>query len=511
MSFKAWLFKDDESRLLLKWSSVATIIAFTWLKILYPYPNFMPPDSYSYLDAAYNNEFINIWAIGYSKFLRLVSSFTDSHLALVIIQYLLVQISLLYLLLTIRYLFNPAKALFRVLFGLSVLNPLLPHIANFVSSDSLFTSLSLVWYTQLLWIIYKPTEKLLFRHSLILLLAFSTRHNALYYPLISIAVVILRSMPGRLKAYAIGSIAILLGSFILLTGSEYNKKTSSFQYSAFGGWQQAANALYGYAYDQLDEPVKLPPRFRKLHQLVNETVRIHQQQPFLRPDRNVGVFYLWDFQSPLRLYMDQVWKTDSTKEFFEKWASMAPLYGSYGTYLITRHPRSYILNYVWPNLQRYYAPPSQFMGWYNLGYKTVDSSAVKWFGWNNNTLPALGIKKIWVADIFTILTPIVNIIFIAGFLAFLTLGGNQNCSHHNKKLLGCTLTIWIANTLFSVLSAPIELRYQLFPLIISIIWSVIFVGYVVQVIRAKPETTEKQAEEAQKQLVFQPQQIIEKI
>src|SRR5688572_19471173 len=101
-SFKAWIWKDAENRVLLKFSALTVVISFAWLKILYPYPNFMPPDSNSYLEAAFNNQFINLWAIGYSKFVRLVSSFTSSHFILVLIQYLLLQASVLYFLFTIR-------------------------------------------------------------------------------------------------------------------------------------------------------------------------------------------------------------------------------------------------------------------------------------------------------------------------------------------------------------------------------------------------------------------------
>lgn len=486
--FSRWLLEDKENRLMLKCSLVAMIISFTWLKILYPYPNFMPPDSFSYLDAAYNNDFINIWAIGYSKFLRLISSFTNSHLVLVIVQYLMLQAGLLYLLFTIRYLFLPGVLLFRIIFGFCMINPLLPHIANFVSSDCLFTALSIVWYTQLLWIIYKPSQRLLIVHSIVLLFSFMVRHNALYYPIVSIAVVMFGAISLRLKGISVGLIIILICGFVSLTGYEYYKKTGQFQYSAFGGWQQAANSLYGYAYDKMDSTDKVPPRFKDLHTLVNQNVRIYKKiPPFLRPDREVGVFYLWDFQSPLRLFMDQKWKGDSTTEFFRKWASMAPIYGNYGKYLIANHPKSFIENYLWPNLQRYYAPPAQFMGSYNMGNKNVDSIAGKWFGWKSNVLPALGVKKIWIAEAFTIITPIVNVVFIAGFLAFIVLTGYKGNTLSYKRLINYTFVIWFANTLFSVLSAPIELRYQLFPLIISFVWALLFIGYIIKAISAQPE------------------------
>src|ERR1035437_7307470 len=135
--FNQWLRTEPENQRLLGFCAIATLLSIICLKLIYPYPNFMPPDSYSYVDAAYNNQFINMWAIGYSKFLRLISSFTNSHLILIIIQYLLLQTCILYFLFTIRYLLSPGKWLFRILVCFSVMNPLIPQISNFVSSDAL--------------------------------------------------------------------------------------------------------------------------------------------------------------------------------------------------------------------------------------------------------------------------------------------------------------------------------------------------------------------------------------
>jgi len=487
MSFKDWLLKDKENRLLLKWSLIAVGISFIWLKILYPYPNFMPPDSYSYLESASSNHFINFWAIGYSKFLRFLSSFTNSHLALVTTQYILLQICLMYLLFTIRYVLSPGKLLFRILLAMSLLNPLLPHIANFVSSDCLFTALSILWYAQLIWIIYKPSKILVLSHAFILLFAFSVRHNALYYPLLSSVVIIFSNIPRQIKWVGLISASAIIGSFIIVTGFEYSKKVGSFQYSAFGGWQLAANGLYGYAFSKPIDVKEVPTKFQKLHQLVNERVSIFKRTPdIFRPDYQVGIYYLWDFQSPLRLYMDRKWGNDTTSDYFMRWASMAPLYGSYGRYLISKRPWEFVNHYVWPNLQRYYAPPAQFMGDYNLGDSLVKPVAVKWFGWKNNKLPVLGSRKIKIAEAFTIITPILNIIFISGIIAFFCLGGFRQCSYSNKRVILITVLIWIANTVFSVFSAPIELRYQLFPLIINISWGIAFVGYITNVIYAKP-------------------------
>ncbi|THU39603.1 hypothetical protein FAM09_13970 [Niastella caeni] len=485
--FKHWLYKDRENQRFF-WFALVTIAAsFIWLKIIYPFPNFMPPDSYNYLESAYNNELIGIWPIGYSKFLQLVGLFSHSHVVLVIVQFIILQASLLYLLFTIRYILSPGKWLFRIIFTGSILNPLLPHIANFVSSDCLFTALSIIWCTQLLWIIYRPSRDLLLTHAVVLLFAFMVRYNALYYPFISTSIIIFNRMSKTHKMIGIVSIAMLLLAFIGRTQFEYNKKTGVVQYTAFGGWQIAANALYGYAFSNPDPVEDVPGKFRPLHSLVNRHMDSLAKVK-LRPDREIGIYYLWDFKSPLRIYMEQSVTDDTVSFFLKKWASKAPLYASYGKYLVLRHPQEFTIYYLWPNLKRYYSPPSYFMGIYNMGFTTVDPIAVRWFQLKSNRLYTRNVTmQISIADIFSVIIPIINLVFVTGFLSFVGLAGFKKCTKTTKRIIWCVIAIWVINTIFSVLSAPIELRYQLFPLIISLIWAKLFVANIIRIIW----TTEK--------------------
>jgi hypothetical protein len=235
--FKRWLVEDKENKWLFRFSLLVMIVSFGWLKFVYPYPNFLQPDSQWYVDAALKNDFINYWPIGYSKFLRLVSVFSRSHLILIVLQYLLLMTSVLYLLFTIRYLLPSGKWLFRILFAISIINPLIPHIANIVSSDALFASLSLVWFTQLLWINFQPGWRLLLFHAVILSLAFAVRFSAIWYPFISITAILLATIPKRNKWLGLASIVTGLLFFIGCTEYEYQKRTSTTQYAAFGKWQ----------------------------------------------------------------------------------------------------------------------------------------------------------------------------------------------------------------------------------------------------------------------------------
>lgn len=492
--FKEWLFKDGENKKLIWFTLVVAIASFTWMKIVYPYPNFMPPDSYSYIQAAHDNLFINIWPIGYSKFLRLISSFSQSHFILVLLQYLLLLASTFYSLLTIRYLLSPGKWVFRITLTISIINPLLAHIANFVSSDCLFAALSLIWFTQLLWILITPSRKLLTLHAIVLLFAFMIRFMALYYPLISFVVIIFSRMPAKTRYYGIGIICLLLFLFIGRTQYEYTLQTNTIQYSAFAGWLMAANALYGYAHARPDDPTTVPSRFKELHTLVNYHLDSLKHLGYW-PYKDIGVYYQWDLKSPLILYAELHWKNDrKNTPYFKTWAAMGPLYQAYGRWLMTKHPKEFIQYYLWPNLIRYYQPPANFMGFYNLGNNTVESTAVNWFGWKSNQLPLRSKDRIiHVTNFLPKLVAIINSLFLLVSIAFIFLGGFNKCHPLSKKVVSITALIWLSNMVFSIFSAPIELRYQMFPIIITLPLFILLITWIVQSLETQP--TQKQEPE----------------
>jgi hypothetical protein len=503
LPFKVWLLQDRENKLLFGFSLIVMVLSFGWLKYVYPYPNFMPPDSYNYLESASNNDLINMWPIGYPKFLRLVSVFTRSHVMLVSLQYIILVASVMYFLITIRYFASPGKWLFRMVFAITVLNPLLPHIANFVSSDSLFASLSLIWFTQLLWILYHPSSKLLLAHALVLLLAFMVRFTAVYYPFVSIVIIFLNPMPTKRIWLGIGFIVVPLLIFIGRTQYEYKIRTDTIQYTAFGGWQVAANALYGYAYADSIPVAQAPLGYQELHGMVNRHMD-SLRHLLIRPDKEPGIYYMWDFKSPLVLYLHKHWPKEKKRIYFEQWSKVGSLYAYYGRWLIKQRPMSFIKHYAWPNLLKYYAPPAYFMGMYNTGKTTVDSIAVTWFNWQNNQLPGrFKDREIHLANAFPNLLAIINPSFLVIALFFISFSGLKQCNPINKKILACLVLVWFGNTFFSVLAAPIELRYQIFPILITLTFCLLLFSWIVQSLKITQAITKTKTSELKNPLTIQ--------
>jgi hypothetical protein len=134
------------------------MLQFAVFKLCFPFPDFIS-DSYNYILGAQLHLDVNIWPIGYSKFLALFHWFTTSAFALVLFQYGMYIFSVYPILYFHPHLFfphpedSPEECSRLFLF----FNPLLLFLANYVGSDTLFASMSTIWLTQLIWIVRRPS------------------------------------------------------------------------------------------------------------------------------------------------------------------------------------------------------------------------------------------------------------------------------------------------------------------------------------------------------------------
>jgi hypothetical protein len=493
MFYKQFIRRRPEKKGVLVVSAIVILIQWMIFKYFFPYPNFMPPDSNSYIEAASDNRFIDIWPIGYSKFLRLFSCVTSSDLALVSFQYFLLQGAILYFLVTVDYFMPLNRWIFRIILAINILNPLLIHLSNFISSDAVFISLSLAWITQLIWIIFQPNRGLFLWHAAIVLLCVMVWYNALYYPVISLLVIWFTRLPRNAKT--IGMIGIIgpILFFIGKTQYEYKQQTDTVQFSAFGGWQLAANALYGYAHIQSLPPEKIRLRFRKLHRLVNHYLDSLKQITQM-PDEIHGINYLSDNKALLKQYMNQHLQKDTMNNIFKQWAKMGLLYSQYGWHLIFSNPRSFVQYYIWPNLVKYYLPPTGVMGWYNRGEKKVDPVVVKWFRWKNiNIYNRFGVRKIEIVSYFKYFIAVSNLAFVLCWIAYMSLTGFRISTYKDHGIAWWMALIWFTNMSFSIWASPIELRYQIFPNTIMLIFTGLLLTWIIQWKRSLATANQKQS------------------
>lgn len=458
-SFSQFLFQNRRNRIILYLVAAAIIIQFTIFKYLYPFANYIHGDSFEYLHAAAENLTINTYPIGYSKFLRLVSVFARPDLVLVTLQYLMIQCSTVFLLFTIFYFYKAGRVTQIILFCFMVFNPLFLHLGNMVSSDGFFLVLSMTWFSLLLWIIHKPSNKILFWHAIVLFLAFTVRYNALIYPFIAALAFWFSNLSLQKKLIGFGLALSLIGWFIALNMFQYKKLTGYWQFSPFSGWQLANNAMYIYReVDNADrEPVPL-----KFHALDTRIRKFYRNNPHLDVGE-ANSAYMWVPHLPLVRYRESLFKNDTSASEFKKWASMGPLYSSYGSYIIKKYPVHFIRHFVWPNFRYYLTPPLDFLEHYNWGTSTVPESVKKWFGYKDNHIRTrMKSSEIRILKFYPSLICIINLTMFLMLASYLLLKGWQYNATFNKIILLAGFA-WIAYAIFNIFAASTVLRYQAFP------------------------------------------------
>ncbi|SFW90740.1 hypothetical protein [Chitinophaga sancti] len=445
------------------WLGIALLLSFLLFKRLYTAASFIP-DSYSYIAAAYHNMKINIWPIGYSKVLRFVSVFTHSQLVLVWVQYLSLQLALFYLINRILKI-SVVNRYTKFLIIAAMFNPIVFYISNMITSDAFFIALSIVWFAQLLDIIFFFKTRTLWTHVLVLALVFTFRYNGFFYPIISIGIILFSAASRKAKLATICGILFAIGAFIINTTDQYKEKTNTEQFSAFGGWQLAANSLYMYSHLPQESGKDMPANLQVLHTMVNKHLdslnRLHS-----RPDSLLGIYYLWDEKAPLKSYLRTVWQKDTTTDYFIKYASMGNVFRRYGQYLISHHPLEYFRYFIVPNFKAFYVPPPEFLSTFNMGSDKVDTLAQVWFDLNSKQVqfPKVDYGMLPI-KLMPIAFALVNCFYLASCLGFFYLFGLFGWTNLHK-LIYLTLLIAGINMVFSITASPIVLRYQIFPLFV---------------------------------------------
>jgi hypothetical protein len=492
-TFAQFFFHNRWNRIILYLAGAAIILQFAIFKYLYPFANYIHDDSFYYLNAAYENLTIDFYPIGYSKFLRLVSVFAKPDLVLVSLQYLLIQCSTLFLLFTVFYFYKAGRVTQAILLCFMVFNPLLLHLGNMISSDGLFLALSMTWFALLLWIIYKPSNKIIFWHAIVLFAAFIVRYNALIYPFIAALAFGLSKLTLRKKVTGLGLGLLLIGWFVGLSMFQFKKLTGYWQFSPFSGWLIANNALYAYREVDSADRKPVPVKFRALD---NKIRKFYDSNPDL-PVGESGA-YMWIPSFPLLQYPDNLFKTkDSSRPNFKNWACLGPFYNSYGLYIIQKYPIHFLRRFVWHNFLNYLSPDVEFLGYYNTRHSTVPESAVKWFGYKNNQVKTrIKNGKALILAPYPSFVSIINLLMFLGFLSYLLLKGWQNNPLFSKGILLAGF-VWIANAVFTIFTCFAALRFQSFPIFLNTTFSLLLIDWMAQLIQRLKLQSQQQKPDSQ--------------
>lgn len=458
-SFGSFMADDDQNHKYLRILVIACAVQFIVFKILYPFPDFFS-DSYSFIDTAAKGENFNIWPIGYSKFLAAVRMVTSSSLAVIVIQYAVMTACSAAFFYTILYFYSPMRQVAWILFAFLFLNPAVLYLSNYISSDPLFSGLSLLWFTQLLWILHQPKRWHIFAHTVLLFIIFALRYHALYYPIVALVAFGFSTLTMRQKVVGIILPAIVLSLFILYTRREAYKLTGHYQFSVLSGWHWAANAFFMYPHIKVDG-TKVPEECRVLHQITE-----HYFQNVPRENRHVtprrGGFYFRHSETPLKQYLALYRETHpEDNDGVQGWGGVAPVMSTYGIHLAKEHPTAYARYFLLPNMLNYFLPPLEKMDEYNSGTHRYRSSGLTWFQFRSDKARAVSFSlQGKVLYFFPMLFLMINAAFVAVAVWYMLAQLYKRAGQQRTvRALALVAVFFLTSIAFNVIAAPIAFRY----------------------------------------------------
>ncbi|BAV10222.1 hypothetical protein FLA_6283 [Filimonas lacunae] len=464
LTFYRFVFHEKEQRNYCAIGIVAGIIYLILLRLLFPFPSFYA-DSYTYIDAAADNLAISYRPIQYSEFINFFHHFGSSDFALIASQYLANVIANLFLFFTCVFLFPLSRLSKNILFAILVFNPLYLFAANFVLSDSLFCSLTVAWFTLLLWVIYKPNVVNMLGQFILMILLFKLRYNALIFP----AFTTLALLFSKQALWRKISVVIVSFGIMFLLVQKISEKTESLTgthtFSAFSGWQMASNAMHIQRHIPETDTADFDDDELAINQHIVEYFAAHKNEPY----EEVTAAFIWDKGSPLKKYLYKYGKKNGYSTYFETWTALGPVYNQFGVKVISQHPAAYLQYFLWPNTKRYFLPQMEAYSTYNEGRDSVDKSAAKYYHYRTNKITNAN-AKLHVAMLapWEYLFPVLNFIFILAGLLYVVMRAYKKAPRLFNQALILFSTFYLGNLFFVSAVAPNVFRYHLFIITLAI-------------------------------------------
>jgi hypothetical protein len=257
------------------------------------------------------------------------------------------------------------------------------------------------------------------------------------------------------------------------------------QFSVLTDWHWANNALYMYehiAVDSTQVPYEALP-FHRMTQAYFDT--IPDQWRNFSP--RIGGIYFRHPYGPLKTYMRRYQRAHPNNTDIEGWGQVAPVYGLWGKHMIKKHPVAYAWYYLMPNTLNYFLPPLEKLVTYNYGGTAVPPMVAQWFDYPKAEVRVVSKD---LSSLALLLVPMVfmmlNVAFVAGSIWFLVKGYYRKMPvvWHGLML---AMIVWVLNTGFNILAAPVAVRYLMYPFMV-------FTGFAVVLI----DLWVKENEEAEK-------------
>ncbi|HLZ86756.1 MAG TPA: hypothetical protein VKQ52_05945 [Puia sp.] len=482
------LKKGDDGRwTTASWLAVVLpVMVLEWIvfKCCYPYADYFT-DSYTYIQAAVQQDAISYRPIGYSLFLRLVHLVSASDTLVVTLQYLVVQGASLGLVLSLRRWCGIGERTVAVLMGFLVLNPLIPYVCNYISSDALFIGLSLIWLTVLMGLLRERGWWRLGLQVALLFLIFHLRYVALFYPAVAALMVLLARRGWVFSVVGVvASVGIVMaGTFLIKRVTK--RETGADLFSAFSGWQIANNALNLYPHVPVDTTGLPSAECRELamdvQRYFQEAARVRKVVDTAEPTIGAAereeypsatTEYMWVRSSPLHRYLRD-YRRRNKLSYFDAWNRVGVLYTQYGYFVVRKHPMAFVRWYGWPSAKSFFVSGLDVFAVYNGGSDSVDEVAKDWFHYKSRittVCSSTGQAKLLAPMPWIYL--FLNVAFVGTALLFLPSKARRMRDPVFTGSFQVASAFLLANACFCIFASPSVFRYQVLPMIVLFVFTV---------------------------------------
>ncbi|KAA5533611.1 hypothetical protein F0919_13815 [Taibaiella lutea] len=469
--FFEYIFRNKQNQRLLLIAFAANIIMFFIFKMFCPNAFFVS-DSNAYVLAAIQSNEVMYRPYGFSKFLQLVHSFSNGLDFFIWVQFLLLFVAGQFAFYSVDYLFRFKNEIFKkVSWFFITFNPILFLLANFVLSDAVFTALTVVYITLLLWVVSRPNWWVIILQAIVLYWAFQIRYAALYYPVLTV-IAFLLSNKSNIATKAIG----MLVTFLLIFASykhiksQVNEVTGVDVFSGFSGWQMANNVLGLYPHINTSADEFDTPEEKLLDSISHIYVdSIDEKSLQIVKDGKLISGFLWDKKGPLKVYLfNHIYKY--RVNYFTSWYQVSEIFGDFGKTVIKNHPGAFFEYYLWPNTKNYFWPDSEDFGAYTVSNGLIPDDTKEWFDIKTkqdlDSIPdfqkVVSIYSTALNCLLAFLNLILPVLYYINRKKILT----QDTTNEKKSVIFWWLMVG-CNMAFSIFAAMIVLRYECLLLIIG--------------------------------------------
>jgi hypothetical protein len=460
---KPLLVEADNFRIYLRGQKKMIIIAtcvsaacFIMLKYFFPLPDFFV-DSTSYVACAFYKMDVAYRPMGYSNFLRMLHNISSASLFTVFIQYFLFFLSSLFCFFSMDYLAGlPEKPRWPLLIVILV-NPLLIFQTNLISSDSVFCSLTVIWFTSCLWIIRQHKWWALLLQLIFLYCCFCVRYTAMFFPVIAVAGFIF--CRGNRKYKFLG---VALSVSVILFAVRHQKdlteeKTSTRVFSGFAGWQIANNALYCYKELNINNDDLPTKELRTVDKVIRRYI-----DSIPTSKGAIGTAYIWDSRSPLIQFQYMAVRYLYLTRF-ESWFAVSKPFNDYGWYIVRNFPRQFMLCYILPNTKKYFYPDAEALANYNCTNVQLPEETKEWFNLSEDHI-SCGFEGLQhgVISVYPFVSLLLNVFNIAAifFFLFMALRRRRKISHYSWTIYLTWSLFYFAFAMFTIFATAVNLRFM---------------------------------------------------